>query len=30
MLDGEAGLPRGSLIKGKLMSVQMAKNSFML
>ena len=28
ILDGEAGVPPGSLIEGKLMAVQVAKNSF--
>ena len=28
VLDGEAGVPPGSLVKGKLMAVQVAKNEF--
>ncbi|KAI9821244.1 MAG: Dihydroorotate dehydrogenase (quinone), mitochondrial [Pycnora praestabilis] len=28
ILDGEAGVPPGSLVKGKLMAVQIAKNKF--
>ncbi|KAI9843098.1 MAG: Dihydroorotate dehydrogenase (quinone), mitochondrial [Thelocarpon superellum] len=28
VLDGEAGVPPGSLVKGKLLAVQIAKNSF--
>ncbi|MCJ1283188.1 Dihydroorotate dehydrogenase (quinone), mitochondrial [Xylographa opegraphella] len=28
ILDGEAGVPPGSLVEGKLMAVQVAKNSF--
>lgn len=28
VLDGEAGVPPGSLVEGKLMAVQVAKNKF--